>query len=210
MSRSTSAEATRDRPSRLWLLLAVAAALLLIVVWARVFRQSGDQGASHPAAGQRLPAIALQGLARGTPNVSNSDLLGSVTLINFWAPWCYPCREELPHLMAIDSDLKGPDFQLLPVLASDGSDDDLEDLGEQAEAFMRDAGLKLRPYADQQGKTRLALARVGAFEESIPATIVVDRRGIIRGVWTGYQPGDERDVKALAAKLLAERPSGPG
>jgi len=64
-------------------------------------------------------------------------------------------------------------------------------------------------YADSQGISRRILDSViGDF--AFPTTVLLDRGGIIRGVWGGYGSGDQRQMERLVEKLLAERTSESG
>ena len=64
---------------------------------------------------------------------------------------------------------------------------------------------RCRPTADPGGVTREAVGRAIGFK-GFPTTLVLDRQGIIRGHWLGYEPGLETEMTALVDQLLTEKP----
>ena len=64
--------------------------------------------------GHKLEKIELQPLLGPVEPIQSSDLTGQVVLLNFWGPWCPPCRIELPHLMEMQERLqKHQDFRFI-------------------------------------------------------------------------------------------------
>ncbi len=192
---------------RFWLLFAVAAGLgLLLLSLQRPLRGVG-MGRSHPAVGKRLPPVRLTPLTFDGEPVTSAELEDHVAVINFWGTWCPPCRAELPHVAELGQRYAGDDrFRLLAVSCGGGppSEDEPGDLRGPTAALLDQQGLSLAAYADRAGQTRDRLAEAGLFEHSYPTTLVVDPQGMVRGVWVGYGPGDERHVEALVAELLAK------
>lgn len=109
------------------------------------------------------PSFALEGLA-GTPGFSTADLAtGEVTLVNIWASWCIPCREEHPWIKALAKEghrVYGINYK---------------DRAANAEAFLAELG---NPYGrigvDGSGRTGIDWGVYG-----VPETYVVDGRGHI-------------------------------
>lgn len=95
-----------------------------------------------------------------------SDLRGRVVVLNFWATWCAPCREEMPTLSALDSALGGEEFRV--VTMATGRND-----AEAMARFMAEVGADgLTQYRDP----RQALARsMGVL--GLPVTVILDREG---------------------------------
>jgi thiol-disulfide isomerase/thioredoxin len=95
-----------------------------------------------------------------------SSYRGKVVVVNFWATWCAPCREELPALQRVAA--SEPDVVVLEV--------DLMEPGDKARSFLDSLGLdRLQPVLDGDGATT---RRFGVL--SLPSTFFVDRDGVIR------------------------------
>jgi thiol-disulfide isomerase/thioredoxin len=156
--------------------------------------------------GLPLGQLKLQPLSGDAPPVSLSSLRGAVVLLNFWGTWCPPCREELPHIAEIFQRRRGDtDFKLLAVSCGNrGTDSDLDALRRDTVALLKKMDLALPTYADQDEVTREAVDRVAGFE-GYPTTLVLDRQGIIRGIWVGYEAGAEKEMDDLIGRLLAEK-----
>src|SRR3546814_1814786 len=91
---------------------------------------------------------------------------GRFVLLNIWATWCVPCREEMPSLDRLQAGLGGPDFVVVPLSI------DREGLP-AVKAFYEELGLKaLGIYVDQSGRASGKLGAAG-----IPTTLLVDREG---------------------------------
>lgn len=197
---------SRPRTSlRIWLFLAIAAGLALILVSFLRPRRAGI-GRAHPAVGQKLPPIELTPLTSDGDPVTSADLAERVVVLNFWGTWCPPCRAELPHVAALGQRYADNDgFMLLAVSCGSGpeSEDHVDNLRAPTAALLDQQGLSLAAYADPEGQARDQLARLGLFEHGYPTTLVIDGKGVVRGVWMGYAPGDERHVAAIVAELLS-------
>jgi thiol-disulfide isomerase/thioredoxin len=107
-----------------------------------------------------------------------SDWRGRTVLLNLWATWCVPCRQEMPALDALQGDLGGDKFEVVAVNI------DTRD-AEKPRAFLKDAGVKhLAFYADQSAKVFQELKAAGkAF--GMPTTLIVDRDGCEIGAMAG-------------------------
>ena len=124
-------------------------------------------------------------------NLKLEEQTGNVVLINFWASWCGPCREEMPHLNAIHSEY---------------SDLGLTVWGVNVDSKKKDADKAIKRLAVQfpvlfDGKNEIAeLYDVDA----MPTTVIVDRDGNIRHLHRGYQKGYELDYQEQVSALLSE------
>ncbi len=194
-------------PTLFWIFLAVGAGLVLLLVSLLRAQAGGGTGRSQPAVGKRLPPVSRTPLTFDGDPVTSADLEGRVAVLNFWGAWCPPCRAELPHIAELGERYAGDDrFKLLAVSCGGGpsAEDRVDDLRESTAALFDQQRLSLAAYADPAGRARDELASVGLFEHGYPTTLVVDRQGVVRGVWMGYAPGDERGVATLVAELLAK------
>jgi thiol-disulfide isomerase/thioredoxin len=111
-----------------------------------------------------LPAFTFTG-ADGQAQ-SLADFSGKIVLLNIWATWCVPCRDEMPALDALETKLGGKDFQVVAVNIDKGGSD-------KAAAFLKETGAThLGLYTDPSGKLFATLKTVG-----MPTTLIVDRHG---------------------------------
>jgi peroxiredoxin len=96
-----------------------------------------------------------------------SDLKGKVLLVNFWATWCPPCREEVPSMAALKLIMGGKPFQMLAISIDQGGK-------EAVEAFFKQANTSLPAYLDNNGAIGKMYGITG-----VPETFVIDRKGVI-------------------------------
>lgn len=130
---------------------------------------NGDNPATLPSAliGKPVPEFTLQPLAgSGKDGIASADLRqGRVTLVNVWASWCIPCREEHPFLMAL---AKRGDVELYGINNKDGSENARRFLGQFGDPFKRIG-------ADTTGRISIDWGVYG-----VPETFIVDGKGTIR------------------------------
>ena len=202
----------RRAPITLWLLLAVALlAALSVRAW---FRSSGAgrDGTAHPAVGRKISFLALRPLTGKAEPVSLAELPGKVTLINYWGPWCQPCRIEFPHLYELRQSLRSqPAAQIISVSCSgiEGPEDNSPKEVAETEEFLREQNADMPTYYDPFYKSRRQLAETAGLESfSYPTTVILDGSGTIRGFWQGYLPGDELAMHRVMKELLAEGGEG--
>src|SRR5262245_32829091 len=212
---SQSSEAERelapaeDRRPRLWPWLVLAAAVAALVA-VRAFgpqdAEPAGNGRRHPAVGKKFIQVSLQPLTGGGAAISEADLAGKVTAINFWATWCKPCKIEFPELVRLEEDFRSRrDFEFLSVSCSGPGD--LEESRNSTDRFLRQLRADFRTLHDPGDQTQIALARAADLEGfAYPTTVVIARHGLIRGLWIGYAPGDERRVRAAIEAALRDEP----
>ncbi|SFB23990.1 Thiol-disulfide isomerase or thioredoxin [Rhizobium sp. NFR07] len=118
------------------------------------------------------------------------DLAGKTVLLNLWATWCVPCREEMPALNALQSTMGGSDFEVVAVNIDTGSD-------QKPKNFYQDYKLdKLSFYRDSSMGVFNTLKKEGlAF--GLPATLILDKKGCLIGSMNGPAAWDSEDAKAL-------------
>lgn len=196
--------AGRSSQVYLWLALAAVAAVLFVTLL--VAPRPASEARRHPAVGGRLEAVALQPLDEG-PELTAAALSGKVVVLNFWGTWCPPCRQELPHVAELHEHFRRQaDFRLVTVTCEAGPEEDLSALVDQTRRYLAAENLPLPVYTDRRAATRTAVAILLAPAQfAYPTTLVLDRGGTVRGVWVGYRPGDERQVRQLVDELLAAR-----
>jgi peroxiredoxin len=160
------------------------------VILALASGMAGSGGAhALPSVGAAAPDFAAKSDAGR--NMRLSELRGQVVLINFWASWCSPCRQELPSLNKVYTQYRSAGFALLAVNVDDNRKD--------AEAMLKRLGLRF-PTLFDNGKSVAKLYGV----DTMPATLVIDRDGRVRYVHRGYYEGYERKYEQQVRELLKE------
>jgi peroxiredoxin len=124
-------------------------------------------------------------------NIKLSELRGQVVLINFWASWCGPCRQEMPLLDEMYQQYGPLGFTLLGVNVEQDTQD--------AERMLKDTPVSFPILFDAQNEVS-KLYDVTA----MPSTVLVDRDGRVRYVHKGYQPGHEEEYLTHIRALVRE------
>ncbi|HEY7381429.1 MAG TPA: redoxin domain-containing protein [Gaiella sp.] len=160
--------AARAKVAAQALAMAGVVALLALLVWKVAFAADGGV-AAELAAGKPVeaPPFALERLDReGT--LSLDDLAGKPLVVNFWASWCIPCREEAPRLQQTYERYGGQGLVVLGI--------DYQDFRADAKRFMKRFGLTYPNVYDGKGSL---VGRWGL--RGVPETFFVDRRGRVVG-----------------------------
>jgi peroxiredoxin len=148
--------------------------------------------ASNPSpvdVGADAPDFALRS-ATGA-NLRLSEHRGQVVMINFWATWCGPCRQEMPKLDEIFSRYERAGFTLLGINID-------EDTG-RAQRLADELGVSFPLlFDDEQNVSRLYDV------QAMPMTVMVDRSGKVRSVHYGYRAGMEQRYLDEVRALLRE------
>ena len=133
------------------------------------------------------PAPSYSSMAMNGDSVSLAGLRGKVVLLNVWATWCGPCRQEIPELRAIHSAYKDRGLELIGVsVDADGSDDAIRD-------FTRDFKMDYAIWRDPNEGVNATFRMSG-----VPATFLIDRQGVLRWKATGVvEPGDTSLTNAI-------------
>lgn len=136
-----------------------------------------------------LPDIIFQDAAG--KDVALSSFEGKTILLNLWATWCVPCREEMPALNRLQQALGGDKFEVIAL--------SLDRKGAEAsQKFLDDVGAKaLRLYVDATAKQGLALKLVG-----MPTTILINADGLEVGRLAGPAEWDSEDAKKLVLETI--------
>ncbi len=209
-ARETDKPTTRV-PLGTWLALTVVSlAVLAPLIYQRLF-PSLPEAQTHRAVGKEFNTIELEPLTGVGGPVSAADLKDKVVLINFWGTWCPPCVAELPHMAELADELQArEDFKLLAVSCGRGMSEDMTSLRRDTEELFNQEAIVMPTYADPNGKTRTAALDITEGRFSYPTTLVLDRSGVIRAVWIGYDPGYTEQMHDLVTRLLKEAPSDRG
>jgi thiol-disulfide isomerase/thioredoxin len=118
------------------------------------------------------------------------DFSSKTVLLNLWATWCGPCREEMPALNALQKAMGDEDFEVVAVNIDTGGD-------EKPKNFFADYRIDtLGFYRDSSMGVFNALKKEGlAF--GLPATLLIDQKGCLLGAMNGPAAWDSEDARAL-------------
>ena len=144
------------------------------------------------AGGSSGPAPDFSLTSRDGSVVQLSSLKGNVVLINFWATWCAPCRQEMPLLDAIYRKYNRLGFEMLGV--------NVEDDAKGAERYLAETPVTFPILFDPTGKVSKQYN-----VKAMPSTVLVDRQGNVRHVHFGYKPGYENDYQDQIRALVREK-----
>jgi thiol-disulfide isomerase/thioredoxin len=144
------------------------------------------------AASSTGPAPAFQLSGRGGKSIDLSQFRGQVVMINFWATWCGPCRQEMPLLEDIYKKYKPMGFTMLGV--------NVEPDSRSAEAWLSKQKPVSFPIAFDTDSKVSKLYKVAG----MPSTVFVDRKGNVRVMHKGYKPGDEDFYLSQIRSMLKE------
>lgn len=145
--------------------------------------------ATSDLAGQPAPDFALK--SSTGENLRLSEYRGDVVMINFWATWCGPCRQEMPLLDELYSRYQRVGFSLLGV--------NIDDDSSRAMSMISELGVSFPVLFD----TRKEVSKLYDVD-AMPVTVLVDREGKVRYVHQGYKPGYEEKYLDQVRSLLRE------
>lgn len=165
--------------SRTWLSLLLVCFLTL----------TGVSLASAASAKGPAPNFTLKSL--GGKNLKLSEMTGNVVLINFWASWCGPCRQEMPLLNALHNKYEALGFTVLGV--------NVEEDVNNARGFLKKFPVDFPVLMDSTNQVSKQYKVI-----AMPTTVVVDRDGNMRYLHEGYKPGDEDKYHKMVKKLVRE------
>ena len=139
--------------------------------------------------GAPAPQFTLS--ARSGRDVSLTQYHGQVVMINFWASWCGPCRQEMPLLESIYKKYNKLGFTLLGV--------NVEPDSQAADDWLKATPVTFPILYDKESKVRKLYDVAG-----MPSTVIIDRSGKLRVLHQGYKPGDENEYLDSIRSLIRE------
>ena len=214
-------DAVKSRTSRpaLWLSAIVALGFLGAGgAWYGLLQQgsmpegAGECRAAQPVAERLKPlakgeiaALAVNGSPKPPPAIAFtgpdgqaaglSDFRGRTILVNLWATWCVPCRQEMPALDRLQAELGGQDFQVVAINVDTRNPD-------KPKAWLQENGIRsLAYYADPAGKLLQVLQKSGHVV-GLPTTFVVDPSGCEIALLKGPAEWDSPDALAFMRAAL--------
>jgi peroxiredoxin len=130
------------------------------------------------------------GAVSGAFPASIGAMRGRVVLLDFWATWCAPCRVSIPKLDALQARFGAQGLSVLGVSTEDAQD---------VATFTQHMGMRYPVASDKHGATTRSYG-VG----SLPTLVIIDKRGVVRDVAIGFDPGSDARIEATVRSLLAE------
>jgi cytochrome c biogenesis protein CcmG/thiol:disulfide interchange protein DsbE len=180
------------------LIVLVPLALFLALALLFLFRlNAGDPSLipsaliGHPAPQTVLPPVAgLERDGKAVPGIDAADFKGAVTVVNVWASWCVPCRDEAPLLVQLAKD---PRVRVIGINYKDEPDNARRFLGRYGDPYAATG-------ADKNGRAAIEWGVYG-----VPETFVVGKDGRIAYKMVGPITADNFDtlLKPLIEKALA-------
>jgi len=207
----TERSGSESLPRPAWPLARIALALLGSIalaaggVGAYISLRPGIDGKPAP---QGALGFAVHGAPRELPQFSFldgqgrarslTDFRGKTVLLNVWATWCVPCREEMPALDRLQQKLGGPRFEVLALSIDSGG-------AAAVKRFYDEIGIRaLAIHVDSSISAMGALGIVG-----IPTTLLIDRQGREIGRRTGPAQWDGPEAMGLIASFMAANEKAP-
>jgi peroxiredoxin len=171
--------------------VALAGGLIVLFAWLNRDRLSPVvPGRTAP----NFSAFDLDGSARDL-----NDFRGKVLLVNIWATWCPPCREEMPSMQRLYQEIGEEDFEILAISvdAPLGQSDAFGRVGGDLRQYADSLGLSFTILHDPSGKVQETFQTTG-----VPESFVVDREGVIFKKVAGATAWDAPQNVQLIQRLL--------
>lgn len=167
-------------------LRALLASLLVLMV-APTFAPAGSGVAAAAGPASDFTLRDVDGNA-----VTLSSLKGKVVLLSFWATWCGPCKEEMPHLQQLYTEFKDKGFVVLSISSDDAR------TASRVKPFILSKGFTFPVLLDKDS----SVTGVYNPNKTLPWTVLIDRSFQVSEVHAGFNPGDAEKLRATVLKLL--------
>ena len=178
----------RIRLRTLYILLVASTAAVVVIIALRLFPLERNSLPSSPLVGKKAHDFTLPAL-NGT-EVSLSQFHGQPVLINFWATWCVPCREEMPELVRSYEAHKAEGFVVL------GLNLTYSDTLPQVQAFVNEFHMTFPVLLDKDGQVAERLYPL----PGVPTSIFINRDGTIERVQVGLMSA--KQIDKFVAEIL--------
>lgn len=155
-----------------------------LLLWLVALPLGATVDANSPAPNFTLSAQS------GKP-VALAQFKGQVVMLNFWASWCGPCRQEMPLLDGIYKKYGKLGFTMLGI--------NVEPDSKAANEWLRQTPVTFPILYDTDSKVSKLYGVSG-----MPSTVILDRKGTVRMIHRGYKPGDEQDYLTSIRTLMRE------
>lgn len=165
--------------------------LLLCVLSAGCTRDDSAPPPERVRVDVGLPAPSYRSVTLAGDSVSLADRRGRVVLLNVWATWCHPCRDEIPELRVLHGKYASRGLELVGVSVDAAGND------ESIREFMREFEMTYPVWRDPEERISTQFLTIG-----VPTTFLIDKQGVLRWRKTGpIQPGDTTLTKEIELAL---------
>lgn len=153
-------------------------------------KDTPSQGGAVKTPGEKSQAPEITVVSLDNQQLTLSALKGKVVLLNFWATWCPPCREEIPSMMKLNTYMAGKPFQMVCVSVDEGGKGAVE-------SYFKNSGYSLPAYFDATGQAARTYGITG-----VPETFVIDKQGVIQKKVIGGLDWNSPEVIAVLESLM--------
>ncbi|MDZ4849215.1 MAG: TlpA disulfide reductase family protein [Pirellulaceae bacterium] len=191
-----------NRPSKIKSLLPLVWAGLFMLVGILILIYLGRDKARLMHA--QLDDIELIPLLNTEETPTIESLTGKIVVFHFWGTWSEDSREGFPRFVDIYRRFSSnPQIEFLSVCCSPGTESDIENLKQDASAYLGSLDLTMPTYADPAMYTRGKITRMlasGGF--GYPFTMVADRHGMVVEYWLDAKPGSMKEFEKVVERLV--------
>jgi len=161
-----------------------AAVTIAVALGIYFVERAARPGPQHSGAGKVSPDFTLPDLSGG--QLTLSSYRGKVVLLDFWATWCEPCKQEIPHFVEMQNQLGGQGLQIIGV--------SMDDTPDPVPAFVREFKIN---YPIVMGDAKIGELYGGVL--GLPIAFLIDREGRIRSKHMGATDASvfEKEIKKL-------------
>jgi thiol-disulfide isomerase/thioredoxin len=166
---------------------ALAVAVVLGLAGCATSGATGESGGGGNQVGAPVPELHVESL--GGKDLGIGDYRGKVVLLDVWASWCGPCKQELPMLDDMAKRLRGDGVEVLAVSVD-------QERANVVKFLKARSHWSLTIAHDPKGAIADRLA-----PEKMPTSYIIDRDGIIRFVNSGFEPSDAAVIERRLAEV---------
>ena len=178
MSKKTTGKKNASQKTNLLPLILAGLGIITLIAVGLILRSNQGEAVesinalTFPPVEVNQPAPELTLFDLDGNEVSLTDFQGEVILVNNWATWCPPCREEMPEFKAYYDKYKDQGFQVIAIEAGEPE--------AEVRNFVEQAGLDFVILLDPENKSLITFQH-----NSLPNSFVIDRKGNLRLAWLG-------------------------
>ncbi len=170
----------------------IGIALVVVTCLACSCSKKKEQGKAPPniTEGVKAPGFTVRDL--NGKEVNLAELQGKVVLVNFWATWCPPCREEIPSMVKLNRLMADRPFQMLALSVDEGGRQTVEE-------FFRRKGVSLPTLIDTDQQVAKLYGVTG-----VPRSFIIDKKGVVRKKVVGGLDWSAPDTVKYLTDLSAQ------